>query len=258
MSKSQYIILAVHGLGGHSGWFNNLRDELTKYNVDFHAYDLPGFGENHMLGKLASHYTKGHIDSYQEWINFVETKYLDLKSQYPDARIAILGHSLGGVLACNVKLSPGDALILSVPGFKGASSTFNPVFVISTLFKYLIDKCLLNNDVYIEMPVSSKMQETPAMTDPLRVSSVTQTLLFEILCLGKITKRNIKKIMSPLLMIQIDGDQVVDAKTQNLYFDMMPSPDKERQTFAGADHDWIWYPIREEIANKIANWLKHL
>lgn len=258
MSSSKYIILAIHGLGGHSGWFDNLKIELAKYDIDFYAYDLPGFGQNHMLGKLASHHTKGHINSYRDWIDFVEDKYQELKKNNPEARVAVLGHSLGAVLACNLKLQAGDSLILSVPGFKGASSTFNPIFVFSTLFKYLVDKCLFNNDVYVEMPVSTKMQETPALTDPLRVSSVTQTLLFEILQLGNLTKKNVPRIMSPLLMIQIDGDQVVDNKTQNGYFEVIPSPDKTLKVFAGADHDWIWYPVREEIASEIAKWLKHL
>jgi alpha-beta hydrolase superfamily lysophospholipase len=257
MSKKQ-IVLAVHGLGGHSGWFDNLKTELIKYDIDFYAYDLPGFGQNHALGKLSSHYTRGHIDSFQEWLDFVSKKYYELSSKYPDSKIAILGHSLGAVLVSNIKLRPQDSLILSVPGYKGSAKTFNPFFVMSTMSKYLIDKCLLARDVYVEMPVSEKMQETPAMKDPLRVSSVTQTLLFEILRLGKFTKSNLKNIYAPVLLVQMKDDQVVDNETQNNFFEQIPSKNKTMKVYAGADHDWIWYPIREEIAFGIAIWLKSL
>ena len=252
------IILAVHGLGGHSGWFDNLKSELQKYNIDFYAYDLPGFGQNHLLGQPSSHFTRGHIDSFQEWIDFVNEKYLALVAENPNAKISILGHSLGAVLVSNIQLRPGDSLILSVPGYKGSAKTFNPFFVISTLFKYLVDKCLFARDVYVQMPVSEKMQETPAMKDPLRVSSVTQTLLFEILQLGNYTKSNLKNIQAPVLLIQMKDDQVVDNETQNNYFEMIASSNKSLKVFSGADHDWIWYPIREEIAFGIAIWLKSL
>jgi acylglycerol lipase len=256
--SSKQIILAVHGLGGHSGWFDNLKTELKKFDIDFYAYDLPGFGQNHALGQPPSHFTKGHVDSFHEWLDFVNNKYQELIAKYPDHKISILGHSLGAVLVSNLIIRPGDSLILSVPGYKGSAKTFNPNFVISTLFKYLVDKCLFARDVYVEMPVSEKMQDTPAMKDPLRVSSVTQTLLFEILQLGNFTKSNLKNISAPVLLVQIKDDQVVDNETQNQYFEKIASSNKSIKIFSGADHDWIWYPIREEIAFAIAIWLKSL
>lgn len=249
-------ILAIHGLGGHSGWFKNLADELAIYGIELYSYDLPGFGTNHMLAGSNSNFIQGHIDSYQDWLDFVQMKYDSIKKQFPGERIAILGHSLGAVLACNLsRLYPEDFLILSVPGFKGAKATFNPGFVLMALWKYVFDKLILKENVFLEMPVSEKAKETPAMSDPLRVGTVTQNLLFEILKLHSITVKNVQNIYLPTLMIQINGDKVVDNKAQNLMFANIGSIKKTLKTYNGADHDWIWYDITKLITRDIVEWL---
>lgn len=252
------IVLAIHGLGGHSGWFARLAEELKRNGIEFYAYDLPGFGKNHNLDHdHHSPYIKGHIDSYQEWIDFTQRKYQELKAANPGASITILGHSLGALIAVNLtQIASGDKLILSVPGFKGASTTFDLRFMISTARKIIIDKLLFDRDVYVEMPVSEKAKLTPAMTDPLRVGNVTQTLLFEIVKMRSLTKKNISKLTAPVLFIQMEGDKVVDNATQNQYFEMITSVNKAFKAYSGADHDWIWSDIVSPIAADIVEWIK--
>lgn len=253
------IVMGIHGLGGHSGWFSDLAKELKTYDIDFVAYDLPGFGQNHNLShQQHSPYTKGHIDSFMDWVNFTQKKYQDLKTKNPNSRITILGHSLGAVIAVNLyDFSPEDRLILSVPGFKGAGKTFSLWFTINTMRKILIDKFIFGNDVFIEMPVSEKSQETPAFKDPLRVSNVTQTLLYQILQLHKQTRKHLARLTMPILMLQISEDQVVDNTTQNKYFNLLGSTNKTVKRYDSGDHDWIWYPICKDIAHDIATWLQN-
>ncbi len=241
------IILAIHGLGGHSAWFNRLQTIIEKSGIKFFAYDLPGFGRNEPLG---------HVDSFKVWIDFVDQKYRELKAIYPEASITILGHSLGAVICSNLpKIFSGDQLILSVPGFQGAKETFNKDFTNTVMKKIFWDKLIKQRDVFLEMPVSQKAMDTPAMQDPLRVSSVTQTLLLQILLLGKLTPRRLRKLNCPVLMIQISDDKVVDNDTQVKLFRQIPSSDKTLLVYEGADHDWIWYDIVTVIAKDIINWV---
>lgn len=254
---TKQIILGIHGLGGHSGWFKNLEDELKKYNIDFYASDLPGFGTNHNLLSKESQFTKGHIDSYQSWINFAQDQYDELQNKNPNARIIVLGHSLGALIAANMKVLPNDQrLILSVPGFKGSSSTFDQGFFFSTLRKILIDKFVLGNEVYIKLPISEKSQVSPAENDPLRVAEVTQTMLLEIIKLRLATKARIKQLNHPCFMIQIAGDKVVDNSTQKQFFELIPHTNKQFKSYNGADHDWIWsIDTVKAIVADIVSWL---
>lgn len=246
-------LLAIHGLGGHSGWFDRLKDELLNYNIDLYAYDLPGFGLNHIEQDANSIYQKGHVDSYKEWKDFVRLKYVKLKEEFGD--VDVLGHSLGGVLASSIDFDNKDKLILSVPGFKGAQDTFNPLFVSKALWHYAFDKKLFNKNVFIEMPVSEESQNTPAFLDELRVGTVSQNLLFEILQLGKVAKQKLSRIQNKVLMLQVEGDKVVDNETQDEYFELIGSQDKSKQVFTNTDHDWIWTEANSQIAKCIAEFL---
>jgi alpha-beta hydrolase superfamily lysophospholipase len=246
-------LLAIHGLGGHSGWFDRLKDELLKHDVDLFAYDLPGFGLNHSGESKDSIYQKGHIDSYKEWKDFVRLKYVKLKEEF--GQVDVLGHSLGAVLASSIDFDKNDKLILSVPGFKGAQDTFNPLFVGRALWHYAFDKVVMGKNVFLEMPVSDKNQDTPAMRDELRVGTVSQNLLYQIVELGKVAKQKLPRIQNETLMLQVDGDKVVDNQAQDEYFHLIGSQDKFKKIFYGTDHDWIWTDKNAEMAEYIANFI---
>ncbi|MDD9897560.1 MAG: alpha/beta fold hydrolase [Candidatus Melainabacteria bacterium] len=258
MSKHKHIIFAIHGLGGHSGWFKNLADELAKHNIAFASFDLPGFGKNHNLVSSSSQFTKGHVESFQTWIEAADTEFQKLIANEPDAQITVMGHSLGALIAAMMpSLTKDHKLILSVPGFKGASDTFDPGFFWSTIRKIVIDKFILGNDVYVTLPPSPKKYPDPTEGDPLKVSEVTQTLLLEVLKMRAACKKQMPQVHSPVLMFKIEGDTVVDNNALPLYLDLIPHSNKELKVYSGADHDWIWREqTRTEISKKIASYLE--
>ena len=151
----------------------------------------------------------------------------------------------------------GDKLILSVPGYKGAKETFNPFFVGKAFWHYAIDKTLLDKNVFIEMPISEKDFDTPAIRDELRVGTVSQNLLFQILKLGEVAKKKLQRIQNKVLMIQVEKDAVVDNKTQDEYFDLIASNQKNKIVFTDTDHDWIWTDKNPEIAQAIASFINN-
>ncbi|MDA0771937.1 MAG: alpha/beta fold hydrolase [Cyanobacteria bacterium] len=249
------IILGIHGLGGHSGWFKNLENDLEKQGIDFYAFDLPGFGTNHNLVSQSS-YIKGHVDSYKEWISCAQAEYHKLREKNPEAEIIVLGHSLGALIAANMtEIDQGTKLILSVPGFKGSPSTFNQSFFWSTLRKVVIDKLILQRDVYVKLPSSAK-KSTPADTDPLRISEVTQTMLLEIMKLRAASKKRMTEIEAPVFMIQIADDKVVDNPTQQEHFDLIKADGKLFKVYEDTDHDWIWsMTCCQQVTADIVDWL---
>ena len=169
------VILAIHGLGGRGAWFDNLVKELESDEIKFYCPDLQGFGENE---------PRGHLDSYKQWLDQIESKYAELKKKYPEAEFILMGHSLGAVILTNLKIDSEDKLIFSVPGFKGAKSTFSLAFTIKTIWQLFEDRFIKHEDRLIRLP-SSKDEPDATDEDPLKVYDVSPNLLWQILMMSK-------------------------------------------------------------------------
>ncbi len=237
-----HLVFAIHGLGGHAAWFEGLANNFKAADIPFYSYDLKGFGK--------SGYQKGHIDSYREWINDNQIIYNALKAKYPKAKITIFGHSLGASLATNMpQIFPGDNLILSVPGFRGARDKWDFWgFTVPTVLKLIFAP-----KTYVDLPEPE--HSNPSHSDPLRIATTTAKLLGEILALNKSTKEQVTKLETPLLVIKSREDDVICNKTIDAYFAKIPSNDKKLYTIDTIHHDWIWYEV-DNVSKDIIDWIK--
>ncbi|MCH2226752.1 MAG: lysophospholipase [Candidatus Caenarcaniphilales bacterium] len=256
--KNEIIVIGVHGLGARAAWLDPLKNELEANSIKFIAEDLPGFGLNHKETNPESPYKPGHVESYNEWLDFVSNQIQETKAENPESTLILFGHSLGGLISTNTPaLNEVDALILSVPGYSSGPN-FNPKFLIETAWKYAVSKKLQGKDEYIVMPVSKKIYPNPNAKDPYRTKAVTANLLFQVNELQGKTANNLKNVTAPLLMVQIAGDQLVATETQKEYFDLMPSENKDFKSYPGFDHDWLTNPGNEKIFNDIVSFINSL
>ena len=103
----------VHGLGDHSGRWERVGHTLQASGFSAYALDLPGHGRSD--GK------RGHVRSWDDYRAAV-TRWMDaLRKDDGGRRWALLGHSLGGLIALDwAQQNPGrvDALVLSAPPFE--------------------------------------------------------------------------------------------------------------------------------------------
>ncbi len=246
---SKFIVIGIHGLGGRAAWLARIQEEFERYNQSQNehsfslvAKDLKGFGEG----------GSGHIDSFHDWLKDIQNDYDQIAQNNPDARIVIFGHSLGGLIATNLYgIRASDTLVLSVPGFKGAASTFKPLFVAKTIFTYIFNKSKLIN---LPCPKDNRQGMIrgklyigdPSDQDPFKTSRVSANLLWQILELGKHSKRNLSRLKTnPLVLIQVEGDTVVDNASQDELLKLSPSPHKHKITVHSDLHDWPIYDLVE-------------
>ena len=103
----------VHGLGDHTGRWIRVGDTLQRRGLSAYALDLPGHGRSE--GK------RGHVKSWDDYRRAL-TRWMDAeRSDHPERRWALLGHSLGGLIAldwADRNAARVDALVLSAPPFE--------------------------------------------------------------------------------------------------------------------------------------------
>jgi len=252
------IILAIHGLGGRGAWFGNLRETLSKAGIELISPDLKGFGTNE---------PRGHVDSFHEWVNQIQDIYESLKETSPEARISLIGHSMGAVVLSHIEVDPKDRLIYSVPGFKGAKATFKLSFTLSTLFKLFLDsipqtistvfqQSALPKYSLVKLP-SSQLTKHITDEDPLKVYDVSPRLLFEILKMSQGLEARLSKLENPILFLQVENDLVIDNARMDELFKLINSDKKELKILYNTEHDWIWDKnIINEASEIILEFLK--
>jgi alpha-beta hydrolase superfamily lysophospholipase len=104
----------VHGLGDHSGRWVRVGRAVQDHGFNAYALDLPGHGR--------SEGRRGHVKSWEDYRSAL-TRWMD-SVQGQDRgtrRWALLGHSLGGLIALDwAGRNPErlDALVLSAPPFE--------------------------------------------------------------------------------------------------------------------------------------------
>ncbi len=256
---AKYIVIGIHGLGGRAAWLNRIQEELEKYNKQqtenqfiWHAHDLPGFGAD----------GDGHIRSFHDWLKAVQDEYENLRLANPDARFVIFGHSLGGVIATNLyEIHEGDALILSVPGFQGAKTTFNPWFVARVIVTYF-----LSSQTLISMPSPKTLKQgmirgklysgDPTDEDVYKTREVSANLLWQILQLGKHSERNLGRLRrTQVLLLQVAEDPVVDNQAQDKMLELVSPGYSNKIIIPGALHDWPLYDTVSETVPKMIEWI---
>lgn len=87
-------IIIVHGLEEHSGRYDPFARFLTSKGFTVYSSDLPGHGVS------SSPY--GHIDSFNEFFETVETLMNIANIEFPDLPLYLFGHSMGALVSIRV------------------------------------------------------------------------------------------------------------------------------------------------------------
>lgn len=103
-------LVLVHGIGEHSGRYEPFGRQLAEAGITVHAFDLRGHG--------ASSGRRGDIERWTDFTGDVGTMVDRARAGATGEPVALMGHSMGGLIALDAVLSgvatPG-LLVLSSP-----------------------------------------------------------------------------------------------------------------------------------------------
>ncbi len=113
--RAKRALVVVHGMGEHSGRYLHLPHYLGDFYDTIHTLDLQGHGRSEGL--------RGHIERFDTLVDDVALairRFDDqLRRQFGEAEIHLLGHSLGGHVSLRTLLNhselPIKAAVISAP-----------------------------------------------------------------------------------------------------------------------------------------------
>ncbi len=249
---SKAIVLIIHGINDHRGRYALLQENLAEADFSSLAYDQRGFGTSG--GKHAD------VARYQDYHDDLKAVLLFLRTEYPDAPVFILGHSLGGLISATYCIdNPGvvDGLVLSSPAFEVPSLPFH-----LELLGYLL--YFLMPTVSIRYPsLHHKRSHDPAVVnsvleDPLIIVQATPRFYIQFRKMNHYFQKNVEKIDLPTLILQAGDDAIVSPEGAKILFERLKYPKKKLVWYDGFYHEVFHEIARKKVVTDLIQWLEEM
>ncbi len=245
------VIVAAHGLAEYSGRYTHVAEHFANEGIAFYALDHRGHG--------LSEGVRGHVDSFDDYLEDLDTFIDMVKKSEKGKKTILLGHSMGGTIAIAYALkNPNkiDGLILSSPGLKLASE-LDPEIVKSIL----------------ELSKSNPTQELPNQIDPNNLShdkqvcekydkdplvfkTITARFAVEFFTTMETLLKNADKLKVPTLLLVAGEDKLVSPEGSKEFAKKVKEKDFKMKIYDGFYHELFNEVEKEKVFKDIDNWLK--
>lgn len=248
------VLVLVHGLGEHSGRYQNVVDAVEGVPVSVWALDLRGFGRS--TGQ------RGHVDSFWDYMEDLDCFLEHILAEEGEIPLFLLGHSYGALIALHYALcrpgrlaglvlsSPCLGLALRVPAWKHHAGMVLARLLPRFSFPNGIDPGLLSHDA----DVVERYRH-----DPLVTNRVTARLYAEMLAAMDRVARRAVQLRVPCLVLLAGDDALVSVSVARNVFVRLGTEDKEVHLYPGYYHELFNEVGKEEPLARLRGWLeRHL
>jgi len=240
-------LLAVHGLGEHSGRFAQAARVLAGRGWSVCALDQRGHGRSWGL--------RGHAPRLDHLIRDVDR--LRRRCGGEGVPIHLLGHSLGGLVVLRhlQEFAPPEVTgaVLLAPFL----ALGKPVPVWKLRLGRVADRWLpgltVESEIEREDVVRDPVEQDRLEQDRLVHRRVSARLWGEMQRHAREALERAAEIGVPVLLQIAEDDRVVDAAAARSLADRLP--EVEVRSYPGAFHDLLHDPVADEVIRELADWL---
>jgi alpha-beta hydrolase superfamily lysophospholipase len=248
------VVVVLHGIGYHSAPYKVIADALNPHGTDVYGLDARGHG--------LSQGRRGYVGTSIEVGADVEGMIRFVQQQRPEAKIFLLGDSMGADLALNyAKRNSRElaGLILLALALNLDISQFLSLESLS-LMPYF---ALAHREPVISL-VGKRLEESSRdpefiarrRVDPLAYKNVSFGYLLDVqrIVFGwrwKIAPR----VHAPTLLIKGGKDRVVSHRECVAFDKLSASTDKCFKIYPDVPHTTLWDPETPEILELVGKWI---
>ncbi|MBV9710230.1 MAG: lysophospholipase [Ktedonobacteraceae bacterium] len=249
-TDSNDVLFILHGLGGHSGWYIDMGNELAARGLNVYAIDHRGFGRSEGLA--------GHIDSYHLYVEDTAVIIGEIRKRHPLGRIYLLGHSMGGIFTAHIVAKHSDLLegVLFLNPWIEDTSRLSALTTLGILF----GGTLKSHRMWQVAGGPEVMTTNPEAVQMLQADTFwrrrqTATFLIQIRQMRLAVIRQAKNITLPVLVMQAEEDKSVVATATRKFYDALASSDKTWKIYPGYCHDCQFENDRLQLDHDIVEWI---
>jgi alpha-beta hydrolase superfamily lysophospholipase len=235
------IVVLVHGIGEHSGRYEHVASRLAADGAVVYAPDHHGHGR--------SEGERGLVDNIELMVDDLARVVALARAERPGLPVAMLGHSLGGIIATRYVQRGGHdltGLVLTGPAI-GGNPAFEGLLALDPMPDVPIDPAVLSRDpavgeAYANDPL---VYHGPLARESLVTIFATTELISQGPGFGTL----------PVLWIHGEEDQLAPLASAREAIDRLRGEQLEEQIYPGARHEVLNETNREEVLDEVARFL---
>ena len=247
-------LIISHGYSEYCGRYEAIASRLIEGGLDVYAFDCRGHGKSE--GK------RGHVNNFNEYINDLDA-VVQQASGWKGKPFFLLGHSMGGLIAClyclkfrmESKLSI-RGLILSSPAIKlSVKAAFLERLCCKILSAVKPDFVLPSRVEPSHLAKDEKVIEK-YRNDPLICRQISARLYTQMVKRGNEIMRRAGEFTLPVILVAGEEDKVVSAEAIKEFYEKIPSKKKSLKIYPGGYHELLNDFGKEEVLSDILSWAK--
>ena len=245
---SRAVVVIVPGFNSHSGYYEWVAAQLTADGLAVYSIDLRGRGK--------SDGERFYVQNFEDYVTDVASFVSIVKQQEPGLPVFLLGHSAGGVVACNYTLDHQQELA----GFICESFAYQvpaPDFALAVLkgLSHIAPHAhvlKLHNQDFSRDPEAVEFMNN----DPLIANEVqpTQTIAAMVRADERL-KKDFEQITLPVLILHGTLDKATKPSGSQQFYDRASSTDKTLKLYEGHFHDLLNDLDKETVMADIQHWI---
>jgi alpha-beta hydrolase superfamily lysophospholipase len=247
-SSPKGIMIIIHGLNSHSGYYENFALQLNENNYEVYAIDLRGRG--HSDGE------RYYTSDYRDVVEDIDQLLNIAKSVNPASPVFLFGHSAGGVFASvyaadhqsKLKglISVSFAFQVPAHGFALAA-----IKLLGHIIPHVRLVKLNNTDFSRNKSMVEAMNNDPLIANEKQPAKSTQQLLLA----ADYLKTKMPEITLSLLILHGTADKVTKPSGSNYFMAHASSTDKQLKLYEGHYHDLLNDRDNQIVVSDIVRWL---
>ncbi|MBS1599820.1 MAG: lysophospholipase [Bacteroidetes bacterium] len=242
------VIVIVHGLNSHSGYYEWVAQQFTNLNYAVYALDLEGRGQ--------SEGERFYVQSIYDYVNEVDQLVDMAKAAHRNLPTFVLGHSAGGVVACLYALEHQEkisGLICESFAYQVPAPDFALTVLkgLSHLAPHAHTIKLKNEDFSRDPAVVASMNNDPLIAHESQPSKTMEQLVIA----DERLKKEFSLITLPVLILHGTSDKATKYGGSQFFYDHAGASDKTIKLYEGHYHDLLNDMEKEKVMADIQEWV---
>ncbi|MBI2645887.1 MAG: lysophospholipase [Deltaproteobacteria bacterium] len=249
------VMVFIHGLGEHSGRYQQFINAFAHKSMAFYGYDQRGHGRSR--GK------RGHAPNLHILADDLG-KFLKLVSIHENNRpLYLFGHSFGGLVCLQYLVDTSrrheivpQGVILSNPILKLALEVPEWKKKLAGICAKIWPSLTLHNEVN-----RSHLSHDPTVSQALDRDSLAHQKISAVLYVGmlqaiKNVQEKVSEIQAPLLFLLGGEDKIIDHRGGESLFKALSTPDRTLKIYPHFYHELIHEVGKEKVFEDMLEWIE--